>query len=322
MERKVLVTGATGYVGTSIVPLIAKRWPVRAYCRMDFGNAIANTRNVEFMKADMRDTAALAEALEGITDVIHLAGIVTSELAKMNPNLTRDINVRAMDHLCRLAALSGVSRFIYASSSGVYGTVLEDATEETMPNPEDIYMQTKLDGEKILEAYAGDYTVCSVRMASLCGPAPRMRLDTIVNLFSMQAYFKGLITVWGGNQWRTNLHGQEAAGFYQLLLNVSPLLIHREVFNITSGNHIATALASLVADIIPSEVVIDRDKVDERHYRMSAEKAKSILGWKPKRTVEDAIRDNVAWFAAGKVKDPDDVIYYNTRRMESMMKGI
>ena len=322
MTRKVLITGGTGYIGTAIVPKLARVYPVRVYCSMHFGNAIAWVPNVEFIKGDIRDAIALKQALEGVTDVIHLAGIVTDELAAMNPELARDINIRGMQTLLNLCEDAGVERFIYASSSGVYGTqpLGEIATEETLPKPESAYMQTKLVGEALL--WKSTLTGVAVRSATCCGPAPRMRLDTIVNIFSKQAFFDGVIKVNGGDQWRSNVHVQDIARLYQMLLNEPKSIIRGQIFNATCENATASTIAKLVQSVIPCAVYTDKNKPDSRHYRMDATKAFKLLAWYPKRTIVKAVEDNRSWFEMGGVKNPNDDIYYNTARMRPLMESV
>ena len=324
-KRLVLVTGGLGYVGTVLVPLLAQRWPVRVYDSMMFGNAIAGTPNVEFIQGDMRDWLKLKEAMGAVTDVVHLAGIVTDELVAMNPDLARKVNEWGTDLLCRAAFQSGtVRRLIYASSSSIYGTQTEgvEASEETAPLPLSEYARQKLDGERACLRYASDtFTVTCVRAATASGPAPRMRLDTIVNIFCQQAYFQGNITVHGGDQWRNNIHVRDMAGFYALLLGAPEGLIHGQVFNISAGNHTAVELAEMVAQIIPAQVLVDCSKKDNRHYRMQCEKAKRVLGWQPQFALEDAIRDNLAFFQKGGVPDPLDSVYFNNKRMATFMRS-
>jgi nucleoside-diphosphate-sugar epimerase len=320
---RVLVTGGTGYVGTVLVPLLAKRYPVRVFCAMNFGNAIAGTPNVEFVKGDIRDEQAVGAALKDCEAVVHLAGIVTDELCAMNPDLARQVNVEGMSGLVRLARESGVRRFVYASSSGVYGSQKDgEIADETSPTkPETVYMETKLAGEAILAHHrTPNFETVSVRSATCCGPAPRMRLDTIVNTFSKQAYFDKRITVWGGGQWRTNVHVQDAAALYERVLEASARETDGEVFNCTHSNMTARGIAEQVASAIHAEVIIDTSKVDSRDYRMSARKAQRKLGWYPFLTIDRAIIDNRDWFAAGGVPDPNSDLWYNTRRMQSIMK--
>lgn len=328
-ERKILITGGLGYLGTTLVPAIAKLWPVRVFDTIAFGNSIENTPNVEFIQGDILDYLKLGDVMQGCTDVIHLAGIVTDELVDMNVDKGKDVNIHGTASVVTVAARYSVKRFIYASSSSVYGSTETISKETDEPKPMTEYAKTKLIGENVViesnDAVPG-FTTCAVRMATLCGPAPRMRLDTIVNIFSKQAYFDKEITVFGGDQFRSNLHVDDARDFYIKLLEAEPNQIAGEIFNVTSGNGTAERIARDVVIAYNSiygyrlPVRVDHDKKDDRHYKMTSQKARTVLDWYPRKTIMNAAKDNFAFFEAGEIFDPEDDIYYNTKRMRKAME--
>ena len=322
---KVLVTGGLGYVGSVLVPHLAKKHQVRVYDSMLFGNSIEGTPNVEFVKGDILDRQAVSKAVNGQDALIHLAGVVTDELVDMNPAYAKKVNEEATESLAGLAYQAGVTRLIYASSSSVYGSQAEPCTEESPTKPETVYAETKLAAERICLSYAGLHMVATaVRSATCCGPAPRMRLDTIVNVFSKQAWFDGKITVFDGTQYRSNIHVQDVAELYGLLLEAPADKVNGQVFNAVREYGSALSIAQQVANIITlfgKHVIIDVDhtKKDARQYRMSGDKALRVLGWRPARSVARAVEDNFRWFAHGAVHDPNDAIWYNTRRMKDVV---
>ena len=323
---KVLVTGATGYVGSVLTPMLAEQVSVRTLDTEAFGNSILGAPNVEFMQGDIRDLPTLRQAVKGVDTVVHLAGIVTDELVDMNAEYSFDVNIRGMQRLCREAFLAGVQRFIYASSSSVYGAQDTVCNEGTEPKPQTDYARQKLGGEGIFQGYVDLMRCISIRSATACGPAPRMRLDTIVNTFCAQAYFKKKITVWGGQQYRSNIHVADVAELYCKLATVKdPETIPRghQIFNAVRDFHSAAQLAEMVRGVIPCEVVIDETRVDSRSYRMESRVSghlRNWLGWTPSRSIVQAIRDNLAWFEAGNIKDPNSDLFFNTRRMEGIMR--
>lgn len=329
MDRLVFISGATGYVGTVLAPLVAQKYKVRAFDTEMFGNAIVNIPNIEFIKGDIRDKAAVARALRGVTDVIHLAGIVTDKLVDMNVSLGREINNDALFRFCEIARMQGVQRFIYASSSSVYGTHMPEGeshlcTEDCIPNPGTEYAWTKLRGDYIVNNSFWDMCTTSIRSATACGPAPRMRLDTVVNTFSKQAYFDKKITVHDGTQWRSNIHVLDVAELYKFLLDAPEDLINKQVFNLTAGNHQVYDLAETVRRVmvlhgIDCRIEIE-DIVDKNSYKMSAEKLLNILRWQPKYNIVDAIEDNRAFFDLGAISDPNNSLYWNTARMSDFMR--
>lgn len=322
-DRRILITGGSGYVGSALVPVVAAKYACRVLETMTFGNSIAGTPNVEFIQGDIRDRATVAAALEGVTDVIHLAAVVTDDLVDMGPEYSRQVNCEALRQLASLSAHAGVRRLIYASSSSVYGTQDAVCSEDSPTLPMTEYAKTKLMGEQIINPYARAMTVASVRCATACGPAPRMRFDTIVNIFCKQAYFDGKITVHGGGQYRTNIHVRDVADFYLRMLDYPAGDINGEAFNLSRGYHTARELAEMVqrASPTPCQLFIDTGKVDNRHYRMDAGKALARLGWRAKRSIEQAIQDNFEFFAAGNIADPNSDLYFNTRRMAATVKG-
>ena len=308
-------------MGTALVPVLAERWRVRTYDSQAFGNAIAGTPNVEHVQGDIRDWWALQNALEGVTDVIHLAAIVTDELVDQNPVKAGKINCEAMVGLLYACKKRHIERFILMSSSSIYGITGDvAATELTPPYPMTRYASQKLEQERLALSNANWTPVTIIRSATLCGPAPRMRLDTIVNIFSKQAYFEKVITVHGGDQYRTNVHVADVVDLFVWLLNTPITMINREIFNITAGNHTALEIARIVQKVAGGDIQVDAEKRDPRSYRMSAAKLLNTLGFKPRRTIEDAVRDNLAWFKASGIDDPNIDLWYNNRRMARMMQ--
>lgn len=319
-EPLILVTGGLGYLGTVLVPMLAQRGPVRVYDTMLFGNAIEDTPNVEFIKGNITDLDHFEHACAGVTTVIHLAAIVTDALVDMNPRLAREVNVRATADILQRASRMGVRRFIYASSSSVYGSYDVAAKETDQLNPETEYAQQKLDAELPVLDWSRRMTTCVVRMATLCGPAPRMRLDTIVNIFSSQAYFDGAITVWGdGQQVRCNLAVTDAARFYKLIASIEHDRINGEIFNIGGDNMTASEIASIVSRHSNAPVHYEKDKIDTRHYMLSSEKTEQRLHWTPATPLKVMVDRNLEWFKKGGVADYKDPIYRNTERMKSIM---
>jgi len=317
-DRLVLITGGSGYIGSVLAPLVAKLYPVRVLETMAFGNPIMGTPNIEFHVGDIRDKFIVRDALKGVTDVIHLAAIVTDDLVDMNPQYSREVNVQALQMLCEQAVDAGVSRFIYASSSSIYGSSYKPCTENSTPNPVTAYAQMKLLGEKVVEQYKHSMRVTSIRSATACGPSPRMRLDTIVNVFCKQAFFHKNILVHGGDQWRSNIHVRDIADLYKFLLDI--YVENEPVFNATFGHHTAIELALMVKDLIPAEITVNHDIVDGRHYKMVGNRISAFTGWRPKYPIEKAIWDNQRFFADGGISDPDSDLYINTKRMKDTME--
>lgn len=293
---------------------------------MHFGNPIADTPGVEFVQGDIRDQTLVWNSLRDVRQVVHLAGIVTDALVDMNPELGVKVNRDATQQLCSLARARFVSRFLYMSSSSVYGNSPDIATEMTSPKPVTVYAESKLAGEEACTKLASE-TFCVVipRSATCCGPAPRMRLDTIVNVFSAQAWFDGVIRVDGGAQHRTNVHIEDLCTAIELMLDAPSAIVNAETFNVAEVSRTALEIATIVRDLArhwqrPCRIEFTGVE-DDRHYRMSSLHLRTRLGWTPRFTTEDAVADNFRWFDAGNIPDWHDDLYYNTRRMASVVRS-
>ena len=327
VTRRVLISGATGYVGTALTTLLSKRndLTVRTFDTQHFGNSIEDLPNIEHVKGDITQYQDVKAAMEGVTDVIHLAAIVTDDLVDLNRSYGRTVNVDATKALLYEAEYQKVERFIYASSSSVYGLAARNneagPDEETPPEPQTAYASQKLEAER--HVVTGDWDIpmrVAIRSATCMGPAPRTRLDVVVNIFSSQAWFNHEITVHGGNQYRSNIHVEDVAGLYALMLDAPAEKIDGQVFNATKDNRMVGDIAVVVASELKrlygrhADVIITEVE-DVRSYRLDPSKLQRVLGWKPFWTLEDAIRDNFAFFEEGGITDPDDAIYRNNDRM-------
>ena len=309
-----------------LVPLLAQKYRVIVYDTMQFGNSLVGTPNVVFIKGDIQDIDKLSDAMKFCETVVHLAAIVTDELCAMNPEYAVKVNYDGSKNLVEACRVNGVKRLIYASSSGVYGSQRNGAfaTEGIVPKPETVYMETKLAAEQYLREAAekNGYEFAAVRSATCCGPAPRMRLDTVVNTFCKQAWFDNEIKVWGGSQWRSNIHVRDAAGFYQFLVDMdsAPFRGPMPIFNINRSVQQVLNIAQLVRALCPksSNIVIE-NIVDTRDYRIESKYVWNRFKWCPLQSIETAIQENFAFFKAGGF-DPTDDLYWNTRRMAETVK--
>lgn len=306
---KILVTGACGYKGHVLVPkLLAKGYKVLAFDVQWFGNFLVPHQNLEVVKGDVRDIDSIP--LHDIYCIIHLSSIANDPCGDLNPKLTWEVSALATMQLADKAKRTGIKRFIYASSGSVYGVKEEErVTEELELKPISEYNKTKMVSERVLLSYREDMIVQIVRPATVCGCSPRMRLDVSVNLLTMQALSRGKITVFGGDQVRPNIHIDDITDVYLHLLD------HPEVtgvYNAGFENISIMEIAKLVAKYIPVEIVVTKSN-DPRSYRINSQKLLDT-GYKPKKRVEDAIREIIEQYNVGILKDEDH--FYNLRWME------
>lgn len=331
MFRNVLVTGGAGYVGSLLTPqLLEAGYRVTAYDIMYFGSDFLPTGdpNLTVVQGDIRDTARMAAAFEGIDAVIHLACISNDASFELDESLSTSINLDAFEPMVLAAKKAGVKRFIYASSSSVYGvSEAPDVTEDHPLVPLTLYNKYKGMCEPLLFKHQSPEFVCSViRPATLCGYAPRQRLDLSVNILTNHAVNKNKITVFGGSQKRPNLHIQDMVDLYLLLLKVPDETIAGEIFNAGFQNmsimEIAKLAQKVVQELFPEkgEIKIETTPTDDiRSYHVNSDKIRRVLGFEAKRTVEDAIRDLCHAFRDGKLPNSmDDTFYYNVRRLKAL----
>lgn len=322
----VLVTGGAGYVGSVLVPkLLAEGHKVRVIDTYYFGDhvlaGVKGHPNLTEVKADMRDRTALDYALTGCTAVIHLACISNDPSFELDPSLGKSINYDAFFPLVELSKKHGVKRFIYASSSSVYGIKEEDnVTEELELKPLTDYSKYKAMCEDVLmKAREPGFTALTLRPATVCGYSPRLRLDLSVNILTNLAVNKREITVFGGSQHRPNLHIQGMTDLYCQTLKWPAEKIDGKVYNAGWQNLTISEIAEIVKAEVGDDVTIVTSKTDDlRSYRVSSEKIKRELGWEPRYTVPDAVRELVAAFKAGKVPNSlTDPKYFNIKTMNA-----
>jgi nucleoside-diphosphate-sugar epimerase len=325
MKEKVLVTGGAGYVGSVLVPKILNHGlEAVVFDLMLFGDqGISQLRDrCKIVRGDIRDLKLVKDCVRGVDYVIHLAAIANDPCSNLNPELTKEVNCEATKNLARIAKESGVKRFVYASSSSVYGIRQEpNVTEDLELAPLTIYSQTKAWAEeKLKQQNSPDFTTVSIRSATVCGYSPRQRLDLIVNILASDAITKGIITVNGGEQKRPNVHIEDITDLYLGILNAPAERISGQVFNYGRENHTVNEIAQMVKQVIGDHVQIKMNPktADSRSYHISSEKIERVLGVYPVRSVMDAVLDIKTAFDSGLIPDPANANYRNIDKMKQM----
>jgi nucleoside-diphosphate-sugar epimerase len=254
--------------------------------------------------------------------VIHLACISNDPSYELNPHLGRSINFDAFEPLVTLSKKNGVSRFIYASSSSVYGVKQEDeVTEELSLEPLTDYSKFKALCEDVLLKHAEDnFTCLIIRPATVCGYSPRLRLDLSVNILTNHAINNNVIQVFGGAQKRPNIHIEDMADLYLNSLKWPHEKIHKKIYNVGYENHTLDEIAMIVKKEIGDSVEIKHVPTNDlRSYCVSSKKIANELGFKAKHSLGDAVRDLREAFNSGLIPDSmNDPKYFNIKTMQQI----
>ena len=212
--------------------------------------------------------------------------------------------------LIEITKKAKVKRFIYASSSSVYGIKSQkNVSEDTSLEPLTDYFKYQ----------DSNFTTVTIRPATVCGYSPRQRLDLVVNILTNLAYHKRQITIFGGKQLRPNIHIDDMVEAYLLLLSCPNNKIAGKIFNVGFANHTIGELADDVKNVIGNDVKLVFSKTDDnRSYHISSKRIKEELGFVPKQNIKDAVRTLVIAFDKKLLTNPlENEIYFNIKRMKS-----
>lgn len=329
MSKKILVTGGCGYIGSVLVPMLLERgYEVRVFDKLYFGEEPLKEvlDKVELIPGDVRDFDA--DVLNGIQGVIQLGSLSNYPTAAFNPEANYSINYEGTVKLAAACKKKGVQRLTFASGCAVYGFYIEGIADESSPtNPKGDYDKSKLDAEVALRQMV-DNNFCPVilRQGTVFGLSPRMRWDLVVNAYVMQTFKNGRLDVWyGGEAWRPLVHIKDAAEAHIRCLEAEPDKVRGEVFHVVHKNYRILELAHRVrralAELgIKVEVDVNYDEVDKRSYQVSNQKLSKVLGFTPKVSVEDGVKEIVEALKRGHYKDFDHPIYYNLPWMKLLVE--
>lgn len=327
----VFITGGAGYCGSLLVPqLLDLGYRVTVYDTLYFGDDFLprDHPNLKVVQGDIRDIAKLSDAVRGHDAVLHLACISNDASFELDERLSTTINFDAFEPIVTSAKAAGVKRFVYASSSSVYGVSdAPDVTEDHPLLPLTLYNKYKGLCEPLLKKHTDERFVGVIfRPATVCGYAPRQRLDLSVNILTNHAVTKNLITVFGGDQLRPNLHVQDYADLCKLLLSAPDDLVADQTFNCGTQNLTIKDIAHLVRRVVIEEFpekagieIVTTPSDDLRSYHINSGKILRVLGFAPRHSVEDAVRDLCRAFRDGLLPDSmTDDRYYNIRTMKRL----
>ncbi len=329
--RHVLVTGGAGYVGSLLVPRLLDLGHAVTVLDLflygaDVFEDVSQNQNLVQVRGDIRNPLAVKTALTNCDSVIHLACISNDPSYELDPGLGKSINHDCFRPLVRAAKEAGVERFIYASSSSVYGVKDEDEVTEELPlEPLTDYSKFKAVCENVLEEErAPGFAALTIRPSTVCGYAKRQRLDVIVNILTNHAVINRKIKVFGGEQLRPNIHIHDMCRVYEKALEWPADAIDGKVYNVGYGNATVMDLAKMVKRVVEGDnefggeielEVVPTD--DNRSYKVSSKKIAEELDFTPEKSIEDAVRDLLNAFKEGRLADTmNDSRYFNIRTMQ------
>ncbi len=329
-NKSVFITGGAGYVGSRLVPiLINEGYKVTVYDIMYFGNKfLPKSKQLNLIKGDIRDTAKLEKACLSHDIFINLACISNDSSFELDEKLSTSINLTAFEPMVLAAKKSGVRRFIYASTSSVYGvSKLKDVKEEHPLVPLTLYNKYKGMCEPILFKHTNTkFEGVIFRPATVCGYAPRQRFDLSVNILTNHAINKKKITVFGGDQLRPNLHILDYCDVVKLLMNAETNKIQNQIFNVGYQNMSIKEISLIVKKVVEEEFpdlgkipIITTKSDDNRSYHINSDKIKRILGFEPKRSIEESVRELCKYFKKNTFRNTfEDDFYFNVKRLKSL----
>lgn len=329
--QSVLITGGAGYCGSRLVPqLLEAGYKVKVYDLLFFGKEFLplTNPNLEVIKGDIRDTALFKKSCTGVDAVLNLACISNDASFELDEKLSTTINLEAFEPMVIAAKEAGVKRFVYASSSSVYGVSdAPDVTEDHPLVPLTLYNKYKGMCEPLLFKHTNDTFVGVVfRPATVYGYAPRQRLDLSVNILTNHAFNNGKIKVFGGDQLRPNLHVQDYCDLCRVLLEAPDQKIANQIFNCGYENMSIMGLAHVVKKVVeenyPEKGEIPIETVssnDNRSYHINSDKIKKVLGFQPKHSIEEGVKELCEAFSKGLLPNSfEDDKYFNVKRVKAL----
>lgn len=328
---RIFLTGGAGYIGSLLVPrLLDRGYHVTSYDISYYGDDFLpkNNSQLTVIQGDIRDIGKLGPAIKGHDAFINLACISNDASFELDEKLSTSVNLDAFEPTVIAAKAAGVKRFIFASSSSVYGVSDQpNVTEDHPLVPLTLYNKYKGLCEPLLLKHTDEKFVGVVfRPATVCGYAPRQRLDLSVNILTNHAINNRKITVFGGSQMRPNLHISDYCDAVQLLLDAPDDKIGNQIFNVGFQNMSIMDIAKLVKRVVEEQFpefgnidIVTTPSDDNRSYHINSDKIARVLGFQPKHSIEDAVRDLCVAFRSGKLPNPmTDDLYYNVRRMKNL----
>lgn len=307
---KVLVVGGAGYIGGSVVDeLLAKQIPFTVYDALFYEERYL--KPVDFIYGDVRDTGKLIKILPSYTHVIWLVAIVGDGACALHPEAAVEINELAVKWLSE----NYNGRIIFTSTCSVYGSQDREVTEEDKPTPLSLYATTKANAEK----YIVNKNAVILRLGTAFGLSDqfsRPRFDLLVNTLASNAVLRGEIMVFGGSQWRPNIHVKDIAEVIVRCLDER----YQGIYNVATENYTIDEIAKIIAEIASCRIrYANRLQEDRRDYRVSFDKAvkAGLIRIPTQRNIRYGAKEIIDLVKSGRIKEEGISRYSNEKHLAS-----
>ncbi|MEK6939124.1 MAG: NAD-dependent epimerase/dehydratase family protein [Nanoarchaeota archaeon] len=325
--EKILVIGGGGYIGSTLVRrLLKQNYAVRVLDKFLYGEQslvdLRDNPKLEIVSGDTRHLEELSQCIQDVDAVVHLAELVGDHACSLNTKVTQDINYLATFLVASVCKHYQVNRLVYTSSCSVYGGSEGTAllSEHSDLNPISLYAKMKVNSEQALLSMADEnFAPTILRLATVYGWSNRPRFDLVVNTLTAKALQEGKITIFGGDQWRPNVHVADVAKAILLVLEAPFETVANQTFNVGSEdqNYTITQLGNLIKEQIPTATLTISSEVhDKRNYRVAFSKIRDKLNFKPDFQIIDAVAEISKAFQENKVGDYLNSVYHNHKFLQ------
>tara|TARA_B100001057_G_scaffold431021_2_gene458185 strand:+ start:4459 stop:5829 length:1371 start_codon:yes stop_codon:yes gene_type:complete len=320
--KKILIIGGAGYIGSVLTrQLLGNNYSVIVYDSFKFGNKsleeIKRNKKLKIINGSASDSKKLLEAAFGCDAIIDLSGIVGDPACSVNPSNTVVDNFLNAKIIIEIAKILKIKKYIYMSSCSVYGatTGKKALSENSKLNPVSLYAETKLKTEnEILKSIGKNFNPTILRLGTVFGYSPRQRFDLVVNIFVLMAYLNKPINVFGGNQFRPNVHVKDVSEAIELVLKKKNKITSGQIFNVGSNklNLKIKDIAKTISKLNNKcKILIDDKSEDKRNYYVNFNKINKKLGFKAKYTIEKGARELYKKIKEKRFKNLKKIIYNN-----------
>jgi nucleoside-diphosphate-sugar epimerase len=330
-ERRVLVTGGAGFIGSHLTRMLLERgYQVRVLENFTYGmaglSAIRSHARLEIVKGDICNLRDVSRAMRDVEGVVALAAIVGDPACNLDPEETINLNYAATKILAEAADFYRVQRLVFASSCSVYGASLKEddlLNERSRLNPVSLYARTRVLSENIIFDRCGDTEPVVLRLATVFGLSPRMRFDLVVNTLTARAVVDHKISIFGGRQWRPNVHCRDAARAFLTALEAPGSKVGGEIFNVggDENNHRIAEIGDIVSSVVGDvSISLQNEIPDPRDYRVSFEKIQRVLNFEPEYSVCDGVREVVSAMRADhSLRMHMDPVFHNVQALRQAL---